>query len=280
MGYRILYFYKKENAYYREKKEGNLSFYEKEPGGEDGSFLKVFYCGIPEYYGVRRGRVFSIFKKRVSAEKRTAQKNRMISGESVMPWDAGQLLRLMQNCCEYVSADACYLEERFERELERAGFPHISGRPRMWGGLINKMTGQFQGIDSILYLCGTPEEQAGELPIPDKLLRKLLYFFFLGEKREQYAVLEDNLWQEYGMPLLSVKNTAELAACQMKRLLVIDDRQEGGADWEALPRGCVYLDLWSDAGRREQIEKNRADIKYVSEYLYLRRSFAGGRMNG
>lgn len=267
MGYRILYFYKKENAYYREKKEGNLSFAGKEPGGEEGLSLKVFYCGIPEYYGIRSRRVFSILKKRNSAEKRT------VSGESVMPWNAGRLLRLMQNCCEYVSADACYLEERFERELEQAGFPHISGRPRMWGGLIQKMAGQFQGIDSILYLCGNPEERAGELPIPDKLLRKLLCFFFLGEKREQYAVLEDNLWQEYGMPLLSVKNTAELSACRIKRLLVLDDRQEGSADWEALPRGCVYLDLWSDAGRREQIEKNRTDIKYVSEYLYLQRNF-------
>lgn len=273
MGYRILYFYKKENAYYREKKEGNLSFAEKEPGGEDGPSLRIFYCGIPEYYGVRRGRVFPVFKKR------TAQKNQTISGESVTPWDTGRLLRLMQNCCEHVSADVCYLEECFERELEQAGFPHTSGMPRMCGGLINKMTGQFQGIDSILYLCGNPGEQAGELPISEKLLRKLLYFFFLGEKLEQYAILEENLWQEYGMPLLSVKNTAELKACRIKRLLVLDDRQEGSADWEALPRGCVYLDLWSDAGRREQIEKNRADIKYISEYVYLRRNFVGGQMN-
>lgn len=272
MEYRILYFYKKENAYYRGKKEGNLSFAEKEPGGKGGPPLRIFYCGIPEYYGARSRRVFTIFKKRISAEKRTTQKNRTVPGESVMLWDTGRLLRLMQSCCEHVSADVCYLEEHFERELEQAGFPHISGSPRMWGGLINKMTGQFQGIDSILYLCGNPEEQAGELPIPEKLLRKLLYFFFLGERGEQYAALEENLWQEYGMPLLSVKHTAELAACKIKRLLVLDDRQEGGADWEALPRGCVYLDLWSDAGRREQIGKNRPDIKYVSEYLYLQRN--------
>lgn len=271
MAYRILYFYKKENACYREKGEVMLPFAEREPEGESGPILKVFYCGIPEYYEVRRsrGNFFPFFRRRVPAAKQTDV------GEYRTPWNAGQLLRLMQNCCEHVSADACYLEEHFERELAQDRFPLAFGKTRMCGGLIRQMTGQFRGIDSILYLCGSPEEGAGELPVPEKLLRKLLYFFYLGEKSEQYAVLEENLWQQYGMPLLPVKGMAELAPCRIKRLLVLDDRLEGSVDWERLPRGCVYLDLWSDAVRREQIEKNRADIKYVSEYLYLCRNFDG-----
>lgn len=273
MEYRILYFYKKENTCYREKRGETVSLVKKEPGGEGWPFLKIFYCGIPEYRGAGGGSVFSLLRKRISSGKRAVQKNRKIPGEDRMPWDAERLLRLMQNCCGQVSADACYLEERFERTLEQAGFPHTFGRPRMCGGLIKKMTGKFQGIDGILYLCGDPEERAGELPIPEKLLRKLRFFFFLGEKREQYAVLEENLWQEYGMPLLAVKSAAEAAACRIKRLLVLDDRREGAADLKALPPGCVYLDLWSDAGRQEQIGRNRADIKYVSEYLYLRQNF-------
>ena len=101
------------------------------------------------------------------------------------------------------------------------------------------------------------------------MLRKLRYFFYLGEKTERYTVLEENLWNEYGMPLMPVKEAGELATCRVRKLLVLDDRQEGEADWRALPRGCVYMDLWSDPGRKKQIAGNRVDIKYISEYLYL-----------
>lgn len=272
MGYRILYFYKRENVIYKEKRGGNLSFVEKELGDAEEPFLKVFFCGLPEYYGLRAGQlVMGRLWKRATPGSRTAHGNQ--SGkERYVPWNPGQLLRLMQNCCEYVSADAYYLEEHFEKELAESGLGFTPGRQRMCGGLIKKMSGQFQGIDSILYLRGDSGEQTGELPVPEKLLRKLHYFFYLGEKSGQYAALEENLWREYGMPLFTVKNMSELAPCQIKRLLVLDDRQEGGAEWEMLPRGCVYMDLWSDAGRRAQIEKNRADIKYISEYLYLCRN--------
>lgn len=249
MGYRILYFYKKENAFYREKKRGGVSINEKEL--EDS--VKVFFCGLPEYYGKQ------IRWSRWGKGKRTF----------FVSWNFGQLLRLMQNCCERVSADAYYLEERFEKELVEGGFGYTPGRQRMCGELIKKMSGQLRGIDSILYVRGGIEEEMGELPLREELVRKLHYFFYQGEKSEQYAVLEENLWQGYGMPILPVKKTEELAACKIRRLLVLDDRQEGDTEWETLPGGCVYLDLWSDAGRRAQIVQNRTDIKYISEYLYL-----------
>lgn len=252
--YRILYFYKKENVLYKEKRGINLSFVEKELGEAEEPFLKVFFCGLPEYYGNRP----------VWGRKKSGDPKRRF-----VPWNSGQLLRLMQNCCEYISADAYYLEEQFEKELEERGFGLTAGGQRMCGELIKKITGQLREIDGVLYMCGNSGEKERELPIPDRLLRKLRCFFYMGEKSGQYAVLEENLWREYGMPLLTVKNKKELAACQIKRLLVLDDRQEGGAEWAMLPGGCVYLDLWSDAGRRAQIGKNRADIKYISEYLYL-----------
>lgn len=269
MAYRILYFYKKENAFYRDGRGTDLSMEEKEL---DES-VKVFSCGLPEYYGRQMkwgGRIkgSGIFRRR---------RGTMTSEYPAVPWNFGQLLRLMQNCCEYVSADACYLEEQFERELAEGEFGYRPGRQRMCGELIRKVAGQFKGIDSILYLSGEAQERAGELPLPEELLRKLHYFFYLGEKSELYAVLEENLWQEYGMPLLSVRKMTELADCRIKRLLVLDDRPEGGADWEELSGGSVYLDLWSNAGRRAQMEKNRADIKYISEYLCLLRSFDSGR---
>lgn len=256
MGYRVLYFYKMENTFYREKKDINLPIAEKELGEKEDPFLKVFFCGVPEYYG-RQVRHIGLRRGKKMA---------------LIPWNSGQLLRLMQNCCEYVSADAYYLEEHFERELEESEFGFTPGRQRMCGKLINRMIGQFRGIDSILYLTGETEGRAGELPIPEKLLQKLHCFFYLGERAEQYEALEENLWQEYGMPLLPVGKTEELATCQIKRLLVIDDRQEGEADWGMLPRGCVYLDLWSNAGRQQQIAERRVDIKYVSEYQYLSRN--------
>ena len=251
MGYRILYFYKKENTFYREKNAVNLSFAEKELGGQEDASIKVFFCGLPEYYG------------------KQMRWGRRKKGGAPVPWNFGQLFRLMQNCCVYVSADAYYLEEGFERELSEGEFGYIAGRQRMCSEMLRKLSGQFRGIDSILYLAEASEEKPGELPLRTDMLRKLHYFFYLGEKTQQYALMEENLWQEYGMPLQQIKKTGELATCQMRRLLVLDDRQEGASCWEMLPEGCVYLDLWSNAERRKEICKNRADIKYVSEYLYL-----------
>lgn len=263
MGYRILYFYKRQNTFYREKstgrkgrggrdrQAGNIFFSEKgldEPGGEEA--VKVFFCGLPEYYA------------------RAAGLGRW-KGSFPVRWNFGQLLRLMQNCCEYVSADAYYLEEGFEKELVEGDLGFTPGRQRMCPELIHRFSGQFRGIDSILYLAQEFQERPGEIPLKEELLRKLHYFFYIGEKTERYEVLEENLWNEYGMPLMPVKDVGELAACRIRRLLVLDDRQEGEADWRVLPKGCVYMDLWSDPGRKAQIAGNRADIKYISEYQYL-----------
>lgn len=264
MGYRILYFYKKEHTFYRERKETNLSIEEKEL---DES-VKVFFCGLPEYY-----RRQPKWRKRMTGGGIFFRRKAPAAPEyRAVVWNSAQLLRLMQNCCEYVSADAYYLEEQFGKELEEGGFGFTPGRQRMCRELIRKISGSFRGIDSILYLKGETEARETGLPLPQDLLRKLHYFFYLGEKSKQYEILEENLWQEYGMPVIPVRKVQELAACQIKRLLVLDDRQEGGADWKGLPKGCVYLDLWSDAERCAQLTGNRADIKYVSEYLYLRRN--------
>lgn len=263
MGYRILYFYKKKDVCYREKnsgrmmraggnrRAGNISFREKVLGetGEEET-VKMFFCGLPEYYA------------------RAAGLGRW-KGSFPIRWNFCQLLRLMQNCCEYVSADAYYLEEGFERELAEEEPEFTAGRQRMCPELIRSLSGRFHGIDSILYLSETSGEGMGEMPFQEKLLRKLHYFFYLGEKTEQYAILEGNLWREYGMPVMSLKEAGELATCRIGRLLVLDDRQEGETDWRNLPRGSVYLDLWSDPGRKTQIAENRMDIKYISEYLYL-----------
>ena len=159
--------------------------------------------------------------------------------------------------------------EDFEKELAEEDPGFTPGRQRMCPELIHRFSGQFRGIDSILYLAEEFQERSGEMPLKEELLRKLHYFFYLGEKTERYTVLEENLWNGYGMPLMPVKEAGELATCRIRRLLVLDDRQEGEADWRALPSGCVYMDLWSDPGRKKQIAGNRVDIKYISEYLYL-----------
>lgn len=253
MGYRILYLYKEENAFYREKRACALEIPEKELYGG----VKVFSCALPEYYARH--------KKWIGF--------RAGSKSVVVPWNFGQLLRLMQNCCERVSADVCYLEENFEKELAAGGFGFLCGRQRMCGELITKTVAGLRGIDSILYLWEAIQEREEKLPLPEALLCKLHYFFYISGKQEKrHAVLEENLWQEYGMPLLPIEKMDELAACKTKRLLILDDRQNGDAAFEELPYGCVYLDLWSDPVRRAQITENRVDIKYISEYLYLRRN--------
>lgn len=275
MGYRILYFYKRENTFYRERtagrtgrrgksrQTGNIALEEKGLSGEGaGDFpVRVFSCGLPEYYARAAG--FGRWK-----------------GNFPLSWNPGQLLRLMQNCCEYVSADAYYLEEGFERDLVGLEFGFTPGRQRMCPELICRLSGQFRGIDGVLYLAETFQERQREMPLQEELLRKLHYFFYLGERGEQYDVLEENLWNEYGMPVIPVKNAEELAVCRIGRLLVLDDRQEEEADWRVLPGGCVYLDLWSDPGRRAQIEENRTDIKYMSEYLFLIQNLDTPKENG
>ncbi len=249
MGYRILYLYKEENAFYIGKRARALAFSEKEL--HDG--VKVFSCALPEHYA----------KQKKWLAFRTESK------DMIVPWNFGQLLRLMQNCCERVSADACYLEENFEKELAAGGFGFLYGRQRMCGELITKTVAGLRGIDNILYLREEKQEREEELPLPETLLRKLHYFFYFSEKQKKHPILEENLWQEYGMLLLPLEKMEKLAACQRDSMLVLDDRQEGDAAYETLPQGCVYLDLWSNPVRRAQITENRADIKYMSEYLYL-----------
>jgi len=272
MIHRIIYFYKKENVGYRQygflpigrkrqaRQTDTVSFTEKEAGEN----VKVFFCGIPEYYGVRFGR-----KSRKNASSGMIRASEQ-EKSSVTVWNIGQFLRLLQNCCEYVSADAYYLEESFEKELAD-GEPFFSlSKQRMCGGMIKKLSGQFKGIDCILYAAEEGEEEGqGELPLREQLLRKLHYFFYLGEKTEKYTVLEETLWQEYGMPLIRVRDMQELKECRIRRLLVLDDRQDGGVRYAALPERCVYIDLWSNAEKRAEITENRRDIKYLSEYWYL-----------
>ncbi len=277
MGNRIIYFYKKENTCYRQKnmgpagkrsqernqerqmgrtgkkqqaqQTGNVSFQVKELG----ETIKVFFCGIPEYYGIQ-------FSLGSFLEKKPYPR---------VAWNDGQLLRVLQNCCEQVSADAYYLEENFEKGFAGGELTLSSGRQRMCGDMIRKLTGEFRGIDSILYAAGGEDEKQGELPLKKELLRKLHYFFYAGEKSESYFILEDNLWQEYGMPLIQVKNMQEISNCPFNRLLLLDDRQEGDTMWRKLPDRCVYLDLWSSMEKQKEIIGNRTDIKYLSEYLYL-----------
>lgn len=249
MEYRILYFYRERHSPGQEKNQswlfgkrrfrrfGSVSFSEKKlEKPEEEISVRMFFCGIPAYD---------------------------IS-------HIGQLYRLLQNCCVKVSAETYYLEEALEQEVAKRESPFFPGRQRMCGGMIRLLSSKFGGIDSILYLPQEKEEERQkELPLPEGLLRRLHYFFYAGEKTERYFVLEENLWREYGMPLFMVKDARELMECRIKRLLVLDDRQEGTAEMNALPRGSVYLDLWSNRERQAQAKKSDTGIKYLSEYLYL-----------
>lgn len=259
MGYRIVYFYAQPDA-----EEGcrNAPLVEREFEEEDGA-LKVFACGVPGRYGHCAGQIKDGKRHHPLFRRWKRRREREVSSFS-----------LMQEYCARVSADACYLEELFAQELRERGISSPSNRQRMCGELIRKMCGRLRAIDGILYLGGEAGERERELPIQESLLRKVRYFFYMGERMERGAALEENLWQGYGMPLLSIGKMAELDAWQIGRLLVIDDRQDGEADWKTMPRGSVYLDLWSDDARRAQIEKNRADVKYLSECLYVRQKLS------
>lgn len=259
MGYRIVYFYARP---YAEEGCQNLTFAEREFGEEEGA-LKVFACGMSERYVNRGGQAKDARRRYPLFRWWKRQREQEVS-----------FFSLMQEYCARVSADACYLEERFARELEERGISSPLDRQRMCGALIRQMCGGLRAIESILYMSGETEGKARELPIPEGLLRGLRYFFYMGERDEDCAVLEENLWREYGMPLLSVGKMTDMGGWQIGRLLVIDDRQGGAADWERLSRGSVYLDLWSDAARRAQMERNRADVKYLSEYLYLQQNLS------
>ncbi len=273
MAHRIIYFYKMENIYYKPKAAGflrkrmkvsltdNVSLSEKELGasGAEEAAIKAYFCGIPEYCGYYIGR---------------GRRKKYLH-------DTGQLLRVLQDCCEYVSADAYYLEENFEKELAERNLSLSFGKQRMCSEMIKNLSGHYRGIDSILYVAEEEEDRKEDgLPLKKQLLQKLHYFFYLGQESEQYYLLEKNLWEEYGMPVIRVRDVQELSACQLNRLLVLDDRKEGQIRWAKLPEACVYIDFWSDPERKRQIMENRTDIKYLSEYLYLTKNLDTFRENG
>lgn len=258
LAHRIIYFYIRKNACYKQKLKNScissILFSEKELGD-----IKACYCGLPEYYEVRKG-----WKK----EKKYVR-------------EAAYFLEILQKCCEHVSAESYYLEEDLERQLMTGKFSAAFGKQRMCGSMIKHLTGQFRGIDAILYEAEEGEEpEQEELSFNKELVRKLHYFFYMGERTEKYTVMEDALWKEYGMPLIWINNVQDMAECRINRLLVLDDRKSGNVEWRFLQKDCVYIDLWSDREKKEEIMRNRADIKYISERFYLTKNLDTPWENG
>ncbi len=50
---------------------------------------------------------------------------------------------------------------------------------------------------------------------------------------------------------------------------MLDMRKEGRASCQKIPPRAAYVDFWSDKGKREELERERRDIRYLSAVKFL-----------
>ena len=252
-----------------------ISFAEKEN-------LQMILCTFPEDY--RKGNCFS----------------------KQQGWSTGVLLQLMQKCCVELAADTYYLSEEFGKGMLSEKNPLWTNGQRMCPEVWELVLGQIKGVDEIVYITASRE-----LPdIPVSLLRKVKRFYRMCDGQTNDArtdaaqsELESYLWQQYGMPVMDVKDWKELDQDHLngqremdsevdtktngnrtaERILIIDDWEKNPCQMRTkLAKRIYYVDMWSSAEKyayinqlgsgndREGIQPC-AGVKYFSEYEMIRR---------
>lgn len=257
---RIIWFTQEKDTFYLEHRAfGNkktmgfpkISFVEKET-------FQIILCTFPEYY--RKKTCFS------------GQQN----------WNIGMLLQLMQKCCVELAADTYYLSEDFGKGILPERNPLWTDRQRMSPEVWEFVLSQIKATEEIVFLT-----DSGELPhIPGALLRKVKRFYRMsdGQIPSGQWEWESYLWEEYGMPVLDVKDWKELHGdSDAGRVLVIDDWERCPCQMRIMPgQRIYYVDLWSSAEKCAYLGQlgsggNRegrypcAGIKYFSEYEIIRK---------
>lgn len=240
-GGRVLYFYLWKNAGFKRSRwsRGGLQAANVDMGkaGELGC------CGVPEFYW--RGRA----------------------------WEAGRLREEMGRALKDWGAEEFYLQPGLARlaEMEERIPPEA---------LLEKTLAQVPCMEYLIYIGenrekgGAWEEEA--LREERRMLSSLLapylarinHFVLVTDRPEGYEEFTDYIYEEYGIPTATAKEM-DRPFGRDGRTVVLDRRKKGGEMKQAIPGRAFYLDFWSEDGKREWIERERADIRYISVVKFL-----------
>ena len=99
-------------------------------------------------------------------------------------------------------------------------------------------------------------------------LARVNHFMLVTHRPEGYEEFSEYIYEEYGIPAFSV-DKVEGQFGKAGKTVVIDGRKEYKPPWQMLPQRASYVDLWSVEEKREQAEKNRGDVKYISAGKFL-----------
>lgn len=242
-GGKVLYFYLREGEGIKYKRHRwsqgkmpvvNISMGKK---GELGC------CGVPEFY--RKGRV----------------------------WEADRLRNEMGRALKESGAEDFYLQPKLAclTEIEERLPPEV---------LLEKVLGQAPCMEYLVYI-GEDRDRGGaweeeELREERQMLFRLLtpylarinHFTLVTDRPEGYEEFTDYIYEEYGIPAAAVEKM-ERQFGRDGRTVVLDRRKSGGEMRQEIPRRAFYLDFWSEDGKREWIEKERRDIRYISVVKFL-----------
>lgn len=214
------------------------------PVSAAGAGSRLVCCGVPRYY--RKGK----------------------------DWERDRLVAVLSGKLEELGAETYYLQP------EAARMAGIRERlpPEI---MLQKICRQIPCLEYLVYIgCGT-EHREGALGEEDfreerQMLYRLLtpylarvnHFTVITDKPEGYEEFTEYLYDEYGIPASNVRK-ADGQLGKAGRTVIIDGRKEYEPPWQIIPQRASYVDLWSAEGKREQAEKKRKDVKYISAVKFL-----------
>lgn len=255
-GGNVLYFYLKEGARFKKHgwSRGILPELEVDmasgreadtaSGQEYRGGGRLVCCGVPQYY--RKGK----------------------------DWKRDRLLEVLNGKLAGQEAEEYYLQPDVARMtgIKERMPPEI---------ILQKVFRQIPCLEYLVYIGWGEEHREGALGEEDfreerQMLYRLLkpylarvnHFMLVTHRPEGYEEFSEYIYEEYGIPAFSV-DKVEGQFGKAGKTVVIDGRKEYKPPWQMLPQRASYVDLWSVEEKREQAEKNRGDVKYISAGKFL-----------
>ncbi len=239
---KLVYFYLKEGMGFKKRRwsRGHMPVSDFAVG--DAGMLGC--CGVPEFFW----------------------KNRM--------WDKGKLKEELGRILEEQKAEDYYLQPELARlaEVEEKMPPEI---------LLQKVLSQIPCPEYLIYIgwgSGHREGALGEEAFREerRMLFRLLepylarvnHFTLVTDRPEGYEEFTDYIYEEYGIPTANTKAMGQRFG-KSGKTVVLDMRKEGRASCREIPPRAAYVDFWSDKGKREELERERKDIRYLSAVKFL-----------
>lgn len=240
-GGRILYFYLKEGEKWKKHRWNQGKMPVKDIGvGEEGM---LGCCGVPEFY----------------------RKNSV--------WKEDRLRDAMGRMLKEQGAEEFYLQPR----LARLAGVDEKMPPEM---LLKKVLSQSPCMEYLVYIGGSGEKRGAweeeEFREERRLLFYLLspylarinHFTLVTGMPEGYEEFTDYIYDEYGIPTAAVAKM-DRPYGKDGRTVILDRSRGREPALQAIPYRASYVDFWCEDGKRERIEKEREDIRYISVVKFL-----------